>query len=289
MAATATRDDRPTVRTLLADAGARLTRAGITTARLDAQVLLAHVLGRDRAYLMAHPELQPPGPARLRFQRLLSRRESREPVAYLTGWKEFSGIKLKVTPWVLVPRPETETLVERAISCLRSDARRRAAIDVGTGSGAIAMALAAHCRRLKVDAVDLSPRALAVARANARLLGLEKRVRVRRANLLEGAHPADLVVANLPYLSSFQMRRLPPEVRLEPKMALHGGPDGLRLIRRLVAQAAHVLRSDGCLLLECDPAQAASIAGLCRTSFPGATVEIIRDLSGRQRVVEVHS
>jgi release factor glutamine methyltransferase len=250
-------------------------------------VLLAHVLHSTRELLRTYPESPVRFDDRRRFRALVTRRGQCVPVAYLTGGKEFYGHRLAVTPAVLIPRPETELLVERALAFLRAHPRVRRVVEVGTGSGAIAIALAGALRRIRVEAVELDRRALRVARQNVLASKLAGRVRLRRGDLLEGTSRVRCIVANLPYLSLEQRRRLPRDVRYEPARALSGGRDGLDLIRRLLEQAPRVLRAPGCLLLECDPAQAARVQRLARRAFPEAAVAALRDLSGRRRAVEV--
>ena len=222
-----------------------------------------------------------------RYRALVTRRARHVPVAYLTGQKEFYGHSIAVSPSVLIPRPETELLVEQALEFIRSHPSVTRVIDLGTGSGAVAIALASAVRRIRVEAIEIDPRALAVARRNLRAHGLLSRVTLRRGDLLASVRKAHCIVANLPYLSLARRRRLPPDVRHEPTRALNGGRDGLDLIRRAIAQAPNVLRRPGCLLVECDPAQARSVLALARKAFPYGTAEVLRDLTGRPRVVRV--
>jgi release factor glutamine methyltransferase len=271
----------------LGEAVRRFRTAALDTPVLDAEVLLAHVLHTTRVFLRTYPEAPITENDRRRFRALVTRRARHTPVAYLIGSKEFYGHRLAVTPAVLIPRPETETLVERALLFLRAHPSVHRVVDVGTGSGAIAIALAGAIRRIHVDAIDVDLRALAVARRNVRAHRLTTRIRVCHGDLLEGAGRARCVVANLPYLSLERRRRLAKDVRHEPVRALNGGRDGLDLIRRLLVQAAVLVRAPGCLLLECDPAQARRLSSLAARAFPGARVDLITDLSGRSRVVEV--
>jgi release factor glutamine methyltransferase len=267
------------------------------TPRLDAEVLLRHVLGLDRSALYAHPERRLSEAERRRFDALVERRAAGEPVAYLTGEREFMGLPFAVDRRTLVPRPETEVLVERALALLAgrpgTDDDPVRVVDVGTGSGAIAVAVAALAPRpegLRVFATDLSGPALAVARRNtARLLGPGRpRVDFVQGSLLEALRgPFDLVLANLPYVPSEEVPGLPASVsRYEPALALDGGPDGLDLNRALLADLEGKLRPGGGVLLECDPRQAPLLAGLVAAALPGAAVRTLRDLAGRDRVVE---
>ncbi len=275
----------------LLQAAQTLSAAGCDTPRLDAEVLLAHRLGQDRAWLYAHPEYVL-APDRLGdYQALIARRAEREPVAYLTGHKEFFGLDFVVTPGVLIPRPETERLVENALHILEAGASPGAIAiaDVGTGSGAIAVALAVHVRAAHVFAADVSAAAIAVARHNAGRHGVAGRVDCLQGDLLAPLRGAfHLIVANLPYLSQADLAAAPPEVaHWEPRLALEGGPDGLAAIRRLLAAAATRLRAGGALLAEIGAGQGADVSALADQHFPRAMVEIDQDYAGRDRVLVV--
>ena len=259
----------------MADTQARLAAAGCDTPRLDAELLAAHALGIDRAALRTRPE-EPLDPAALdRLERLVARREDREPVAYLLGTKGFRHLELAVDRRVLVPRPETELLVEAALE-LPAGSR---VIDVGTGSGAVALALKHERPDLAVTGCDSSGDALAVARANAQRLGLE--VDFLPADLLPADGRFDAVVANLPYVAEADWPALAPEiVRHEPREALVGGHDGLEAIRRLIDRLVGV----GFAALEVGEGQAAPVCGLL-----GAAgfkhLDARADLAGIERVV----
>jgi release factor glutamine methyltransferase len=259
---------RTSVRDALDSAVIALSAAGCDTPRLDAELLLAHVLSASRASLVASParELEPEE-ARA-FMDLAARRRSREPVAYILGENGFRRLTLAVDPRVLVPRPETEFVVEAALS-LPEGAR---VVDVGTGSGAIALALKDERPDLWVAATDVSADALDVARGNAERLGLD--VSFVHGDLLAGLS-ADAVVSNPPYVAAGD--RLPPDVGFEPRGALFGGEDGLDVIRRLVKEASDV----PFVALEVGAGQASEVGAL----MEGREVEIVRDYAGHERVV----
>ena len=217
---------------------------------LDAILLMSYVLRRDRAFLLAHPEAELTPEQAVQHEALLARRMRHEPMQYILGEQEFYGLRLRVTPAVLIPRPETEHLVEAVLERLQRDCELRIA-DVGTGSGAIALALAHALPLAQVDALDISPEALMVAAENARALGLENRVRFLQSDLLEAVKEQryDCVVSNPPYVASGE--ELEPQVALwEPHRALFAGPDGLDVYRRLLPAAAAQLGPGGLLALE---------------------------------------
>lgn len=249
--------------------------------RLDAQLLLLHTLGRpqnERAWLLAHDgdELAPADAQR--YQQVCARRGTGEPLAYIVGQKEFFGLQLKVDPRVLVPRPDTETLVEWALELLRPVTAPRV-IDLGTGSGAIALAIKQACPGAEVEAVDASPGALEVAAANARALDLD--VSFRLSSWLNGATASyDLIVSNPPYVSQDDPHLA--ALRHEPASALASGPDGLADIRAIVAQASAHLNPGGWLLLEHGWDQAEAVRALLRAAGFGA-VASRRDLAGIER------
>jgi release factor glutamine methyltransferase len=260
---------RTTVRDALDSALIALTAAGCETPRLDAEVLLAAALGVDRAALIADPLATLSPEAAGSFRDFARRRTQREPVAYILGRKGFRRIELAVDPRVLIPRPETEHVVEAALG-LPQGAR---VVDVGTGSGAIALALADERPDLRVVATDISPDALAVARANAARLGLA--VEFLEGDLLDPVSGAvDAVVSNPPYVAAADL--LPPEIdRYEPPVALYADGDGLELVRRL----AVATRDVPFVAVEVGKGQAKLVAAMF-----GAT-EIMRDLAGIERVV----
>jgi release factor glutamine methyltransferase len=273
---------------LLGRAAAALGEAGIEPARPEAEWLLAGLLGVERFALYLEPARRLTAGEAARYREMIERRARREPLQYLLGWEDFHGLRLAVTPDVLVPRPETEGLVEWALEVLA--ARPDPVIaDLGTGSGAIACALASALPNAEVLAVEVAAGALAVASWNVRELGLSTRVRLLAGDLFAplGALSAslDLVVANPPYLPSAVIASLPPEVsRHEPRAALDGGPDGLGVIRRIVAGAPPVLKPGGWLLMEIGEEQAGPLASLMAAEgFSG--IRARRDLTGVERYI----
>jgi release factor glutamine methyltransferase len=251
---------------------------------LDAQVLLAHVLGVARAWLAAHATDALPPEAASRFFALAQRRRDGEPIAYLTGAREFWGQALRVTPDVLIPRPETETLVELALTLVPRDSAVRI-VDLGTGSGAIALALAHERPLAQVTGTDVSPAALAVARDNARGLGIAN-VTFVVSDWFAALHDArfDLIVSNPPYVAATDPHLAEGDVRFEPRMALSPGGDGLTALRMIIAGAHKHLIAGGHLVVEHGYDQSAAVCALFRDAgFDRVTVR--NDLAGIARIV----
>jgi release factor glutamine methyltransferase len=266
---------------------ARFQERGLASPRLDAELLAAHAFGLTRVQLYTQFD-RPLLAAELgTYRELVKRRQAGEPVAYLTGHKEFWSLDLAVDGRVLIPRPDTETAVEEALARLdeRSTETPARVADVGTGSGAIALALAKARPGAAVFATDVSADALAVARANGERLQLPVTfLEGHLAEPLAGLDGFDLIVANLPYVRSEEIAGLAAEVRAEPRLALDGGADGLDLVRALVGEARAVLAPGGALVLEIGAGQAEATAALCRA----AGLEDVRtraDLGGVDRVV----
>ncbi len=270
----------------LTQAAHRLERAGIERPRMEAELLLALALGVTRLDVLRGPDPEPDASAWHRFDSLVAARETRVPLAYLRGTQEFYGLEFLVSPAVLVPRPETEILVDLAREKL-AELPRPALADVGTGSGCIAVSAAVHLVDALVVALDCSRDALEVARLNAGRLAVSDRVRLLRADLLTVLRPAtlDMVLANPPYIPSAEVPGLQVEVRdHEPRVALDGGPDGLAAHRAIVRHAMQALRPGGWLGVEVAQGQASSIV----TLYSGAGlagIEVRRDLAGTERVV----
>jgi release factor glutamine methyltransferase len=292
----------PTIAQALGWAAERL-RATSETPRLDAELLLAHVLEWERARLIAEGRRPLTEQAVVALGDLVTRRAALEPIAYLVGHKEFYGLDFMVDRRVLVPRPETELLVELALAWARpmmNDERPKendrtslafglsslAIADIGTGSGAIAVALAVHLPMAQIIATDLSPDALAIARKNVDRHGVAGRVQLLEGDLLDPlGQPVDLIVSNPPYTI---LSEIDAGVRRhEPRQALDGGADGLALYRRLLAQARPKLRPGGAMLLEIGAAQAEAVVELARQWFPEASFSVHQDLARLDRVVVI--
>jgi release factor glutamine methyltransferase len=292
-----------TVGELLATAVERLRASGSDTPRLDAELLLARAVGTDRTGVIAHPDA-PMGPeAVAAFAADVDRRATGEPVAYIRGLKEFHGVALTTDARALIPRPETELLVDAAVEEIvtrlahGAGARRGEPIrvvDVGTGTGAVAIALAvALRRRLLLDAVelratDISPDAVALARENAAAHGLLEVIRIELADLVpSGWGPFELVLANLPYIPTATLDVLGGSADHEPRLALDGGADGLDVIRLLLARLPTVLEVGGVALLEIGADQGEMVTTAARAAVPDAVVDVLPDLAGRPRVLRI--
>jgi release factor glutamine methyltransferase len=272
---------------LLREGMARLEAAGVGTPRREAEWLLGGVLGLSRAELFAGPRREPDLAAAARFREAVERRRAGEPIQYILGVEEFCGLRLRVMPAVLIPRQETEGLVDWAVDLVRA-APHALVADVGTGSGAIACAMAAAGPGLRLVGLDRSAGALAVAAGNVRSLGLGSRVRLVCGDLLAplaGGRDLHAIVSNPPYLPSAVIPRLPREVAaFEPRQALDGGPDGMAAIRGIVAEAPRVLRPGGWLVMEIGEDQAGPVASLMAAAG-FRDLEARRDLRGVERYI----
>lgn len=278
---------QPTVGTQLQQAVPRLVVSS-STPRLDAEVLLAHTLNVSRAQLIARLSDPLGAPQAALFQAMLERRADGESIAYLVGEREFYGLRFMVNPHVLVPRPETELLVERML-IFAADRRSRGQLriaDIGTGSGAIAVSLAVKLPQAQIIATDISADALAVAAANARAHGVAERITFRQGDLLAALDaPVHLIASNPPYTILDEVDA--DVLRYEPHLALDGGPDGLDPYRRLLADAPTWLLAEGRIGLEIDPRRAAQVYAIALAAFPKAVVSILPDAAGHARVMTV--
>jgi release factor glutamine methyltransferase len=259
------------------------------TASLDAQVLLAHHLNRPRAWVLAHPEVVLRPDQIEPLERKIERLEKGEPLAYLLGKWQFYGLELEVGPSVLIPRPETELLIDEALHWLRLHPERRLAADIGTGSGCIAIALAANVDGLNVIATDISQEALEIARRNVERYALQGSIHLIQADLLpEKSGMLDLVCANLPYIPTGVLKSL-PRLEAEPRLALDGGAVGLNLIRRLLDYLPGCLAAGGLVLLEIEAGQGAAALQYASRNFIGAQISILPDLAGHHRVLRIQT
>ena len=278
----------PTLAHLVQRTARRFEAAGIGDARLEADLIWTTALGLDRAALYAAFRVPPSEEEMGRAEALCARRLNREPVAYLMGTREFYGLPIAVGPGVLIPRPETETVVEETLRLVEGEASPVLA-DVGCGSGAIAVALAVARPDAVVYALDVALRALELTTHNVVAHGVSERVHVLESDLLAALpRPVHVGAANLPYVMSDEIPLLEPEVsRYEPREALDGGADGLVLIRRLLAEAGGNLLPGGALVMEMAPRQIAAASDAAAACFPGARIRVVRDLAGRERVLVV--
>jgi release factor glutamine methyltransferase len=254
------------------------------TPALDAQVLLAHVVGQKRAWVLAHPEHTLSTPQEQALLAAVDRMEAGEPLPYVIGHWEFYGRDFKLSSAVLIPRPETELLVEQGLAWLKAHPASRRAIDVGVGSGCIAVTLAAEIPDLQVVACDISWPALQVAQHNLLKHGTGRRVYLLQSDLMSAlAGPFDLVCANLPYIPTPLLADLPVS-RSEPVLALDGGPDGLDGFRRLLPAIPARLSPGGLVLLEIEASQGEALGALAQECLPAGRIQILPDLTGRERL-----
>ena len=267
--------------------GETLIKTGSPDAQLEAEVLIRHVLGIDRATFFRDLEEPVTDSDRQQLDDLVVRRLRREPLNYITGFREFYGLSFEVSDSVLIPRQETELLVETVISLARSRSKPEMKIcDVGTGSGAIAISLAVNLPFAEITAIDISQSALDIANANRRTHGVYNRVALRRGNLLEPVDfKPEIIVSNPPYIPMGDLSLLQPEIQYEPRVALDGGTDGLELIRGLLSQSLDKVSSTGAILFEIDSSQENSARILAREYFPNSHISVLDDLSGSSRAI----
>jgi release factor glutamine methyltransferase len=277
-----------TYREAIAHARARL--AGLTdTPGLDASVLLADITGKSKTHLLAHPEEALDEAQSGVLHAALNELENGIPLPYVLGEWEFYGLSFKLTQNVLIPRPETELLVETAVEWLKAHPHKRRIAEVGAGSGCISIALAVNCPKVEITATEISPFALRVAEVNACIHEVDDRINFIEKDLLTDLDtPFDLILANLPYIPSGTLKGLPVYLK-EPILALDGGPDGLDLIRGLLAQAPPLLIPGGLMLLEIEAGQGEQGRELARAAFPQAEISVRRDLAGRHRLLSIQT
>lgn len=275
------------VGTWLTDAQTQLRKHGSQSAAVEAQALLAHVLNRSRSELLTHPEIELTKQQLNSANQMLERLIAGEPLPYLTGHQEFFGLDFQVTPQTLIPRPETELLVETAISWLRNHPRCRTAADIGTGSGCIAVTLASCISDLSITATDISQKALEVAARNAARHNVATRIKFIENDLLKGITAQfNLICANLPYIPSDTLQEL-PVAKHEPLLALDGGADGLEIIRRLLMDIPRCIAKPGLILLEIEASQGQSAQEVAYRLIPQAQVTLLHDLAGLARLVMI--
>lgn len=255
---------------------------------LDAQVLLAHMLVQPRTWILAHPEYQLSSEENGKLEQALEELLRGIPLPYILGHWEFYGLDFNLKPDVLIPRPETELLVEKAIQWLNDHPERRWVADVGTGSGCIAVALTTHVKDLTIIASDISFTALGVAHSNAVRHGVRSRIHLLQANLLPpGYKNYDLICANLPYIPSDTLKNLEIYGH-EPTHALDGGVDGLSLIRRLLEESRYFISPGGMMLLEFEASQGILLRKLAGTLYPDGEIKVWSDLAGHERLLEIN-
>ena len=256
---------------------------------LDSQVLLAHVLNKPRTWVLTHPESQLTSDQEAQIELAEERLIQGTPLPYVLGHWEFFGLDFQITRDILIPRPETELLVENALEWLHKCPDRRLALDVGTGSGCIAITLASQIQDLIVIATDISLPAVQAARHNANRIGVFPRVKCLQADLFPPTESRfDLICANLPYIPTAKLHNLPVYGK-EPEVALDGGWDGLDLIRKLLDSAPHWISPGGLILLEIESSQGQSVSTLAESVMPKADIQIQPDLAGLDRLLRIHT
>ena len=278
-----------TIHDILNEATKALEAADIPSARLDAEVLLSFCLGCDRLELYKNPDMTISEAQLAAFRNLIARRLQWEPVAYITSRKEFWSFTLEINNSVLIPRPDTEIIVEEAVNiCRKIDSSEIKILDIGTGSGAIAIALALEITGAKVVATDISQSALNMAQKNAAALGLKDKIDLCLGNLFEPVNGIfDIIVCNPPYISAREYEKLPAGVKdYEPREALWAGKSGLEFYEKLIYQAAGFVQKNGWLLLEIGAKQEAGVRGIMEATGFYDSIEMSRDYAGLPRVIK---
>jgi release factor glutamine methyltransferase len=273
-------------------AATKLTAAGITSARLDAELFLSHMLKKNRAWLITHIHDVLDEDLGRTFETAVRRRARREPLQYIIGTQEFRGLEFIVTPDVLIPRPETELVVESALKIISKPGRTVTIIDLCTGSGCMAVCLAKELPSSRIFATDMSKKALSVARDNARRHHVSGQIRFFKGDLfgaleeLDIHGQVDIIVSNPPYVRSGDLPTLQPEVRdYEPEMALIAGPEGTELHRRIINAAPDYIKQYGALIMEMGMGQAAALRRMVKTNGAYNNPKILKDLAGIERVI----
>jgi len=295
-----------TIRSALHSSIPRLRKAGIDSASLDAEVILAWCLKKDRVYVLAHTEKSLTPAQEKKFNAAIKKRVKRVPVAYITGKKEFFGLDFSVTRDTLIPRPETEHLVEEVLTYLASTSQRTEIIDIGTGSGAIALALASRApKNVHITTLEKSKKALMVAKKNAKLLGLSKKITFKKSDLLSALSTNYLptgqagelrttnfpiLISNLPYLSTKEYQtsiKRYPEMRYEPRAAFVGGANGMSVFNIFFKQLSHLCTTGTHVFLEIGPKQGLAIKKLTKKNLPGAELSFRLDECGKPRIAHI--
>lgn len=263
------------------------------TPALDASVLLAHIIQKPRTWVMTHPELTLTTDQQKKLDDSLARLERGESFPYVLGRWEFFGLEFEITPDVLIPRPETELLVEKAIAWLKKNPSRRNIVDIGTGSGAIAVSLAVNVSNARILATDISPKALQVAKRNAEKHAVLNKIKIigcdlfpPQSSIVNRQSKIDIICANLPYIPTKILQGLAVYGR-EPSLALDGGIDGFELIQRLMRSAPAHLAPNAVMFLEFEATLGQQALDLSHTIFPNANIKIHKDLAGRDRLLEI--
>jgi len=280
-----------TIAEAIQKAAKELSGHNVPNARLDAELLLRHTLGKDRAWLLAHMQDRLDEQGQSSFEQSIERRILREPLQYITGTQEFWGLPFSVTPDVLIPRPETEFVVEAALKAV-SGLDTPVIVDLCTGSGCIAISLAKELPKARIFATDRSDRAVYMARENARKNGVADRIRFLEGDLFGPLEEMDLrgridgIAANPPYVRSGELTTLQPEVRdFEPETALIAGPEGTEIAERIIHQAPEYLKPGGLLIMEMGIGQAAALRKIIEHTHQFGPIEIVKDLAGIERVI----
>jgi release factor glutamine methyltransferase len=283
-----------TIAEAIQKAAETLAAHNVPDARLDAEFLLRHALGKDRAWLLVHMQDRLDEQGQRPFEQSIERRKLREPLQYITGSQEFWGLPFKVTPDVLIPRPETEFVVEAALKAV-SGIDMPVIVDLCTGSGCIAISLAKELPKARVFATDRSDRAVHMARENARKNGVADRIRFLKGDLFGPLEEMDLrgridgIAANPPYVRSGDLTTLQPEVRdFEPEMALVAGPEGTEIAERIIHQAPEYLKPGGSLIMEMGIGQAAALRKIIEKTHQFGPIGIVKDLAGIERIIVAH-